>query len=155
MTIRITQTRYEPVPTGEYQAVVADITEETGLYGPQLKFVFSIVAPEHYNGRTLLGWCTAKFSPKSKLYAWTRAALGGRDISPDMDFDSDQVINQPVVLAVVVKEGDKGPVNQIFDVKPMCAGTAPAAQPTPQADGLFGENAAAEAEAKAEQALPF
>lgn len=117
MSIRIKQTHYVPLPAGEYQATIADILEETGQYGPQLKFIFDITEPEEYNDRSLYGWCSQKFSTQSKLYAWTKAAHGGAALASDFDFDSDAMIGKSVTLALVVKEGDKGQYNKIYAVK--------------------------------------
>jgi len=117
MSIRIKQTHYVPLPTGEYQATIADILEETGQYGPQVKFIFDITEPEQYNDRSLYGWCSQKFSTQSKLYAWTKAAMGGGVLASDFDFDSDAMIGKFVTLALVVKEGDKGQYNKIYAVK--------------------------------------
>ena len=117
MSIRIKQTHYVPLPVGEYQATIADILEETGQYGPQLKFVFDITEPEQHSARTLFGWCSQTFSTKSKLYTWTKAALGGGALASDFDFDSDAIIGKSVTLALVVKEGDKGQYNKIYAVR--------------------------------------
>ena len=116
MTIKIPQTTYEPIPTGEYLAKISQITNEDGLYGPQLKFTFDLLNQDEE--RTLLGWTSAKFSTKSKLFGWTKAALGGGELPQTKDFDSDELLGKKVILVVVEKQGDNGPFNKIDDVKP-------------------------------------
>jgi hypothetical protein len=118
MSIRINQTHYQVLPIGEYVAKITEIVEEDGKFGLQLKFTFDMLAPDLYM-RYVTGWCTAKFSKKSKLYAWTKAALGGNPIPEDWAFDSDDILNKIVRLELVTEEKDDGETyNQIHAVKP-------------------------------------
>ncbi len=79
MGITVKQTRIETLPEGVYEAIIAKIEAADGQFGPQLKFTFELTEPE---GKTLTGWCSQSFNVKSKLYAWTRAALGGATFRP-------------------------------------------------------------------------
>jgi len=54
-----------------------------------------------------MGWCSQSFNVKSKLYAWTKAAFGGRDIPPDWDLDCDKLLNREVLLVVAKVEGQR------------------------------------------------
>jgi len=132
MGIRIKQMRYEPLPVGEYVAVIGEIKDEEGQYGPQLRFRFDLRAPQ---GRSLVGWCSQTFSPRSKLYAWVRAAYGGRAIPPDWDFDSDALLGRTVRLVVITQVGEGGEeYNKISDVRPAWpwdVQAAPAEEPEP------------------------
>lgn len=116
MSIKITQVHYQPLPTGEYKAEIINIEITEGQYGEQLKFTFNL--HDQKENRTLIGWASAKFSSKSKLYAWTKAALGGNDIPPSMGFDSDNLIGRNVILVVTEKQGDNGIINKIEALKP-------------------------------------
>lgn len=116
MSIKIPQTTFEAVPTGEYHARIDSIADETGQYGDQLKFKFALI--DEFEGRALTGYTTQIFSQNSKLYAWNKAALGGGPIPPNSPFDSDDLIGKEVVLVVVRKQGDNGYFNRIEDVKP-------------------------------------
>jgi hypothetical protein len=118
MTITIEQTIYEPVPTGKYPAKIAEITEEEGQFGPQLKFQFELPPDEEGNERSLVGWTSRKFSKKSKLYKWTAAVLGGVQIAREYNFNSDDLMGRKVYLHVVEKTGDNGPFNKIEDLEP-------------------------------------
>ena len=51
MTIKIDQTKYEPVPTGRYSAKIVDIEETEGQFGPQLKFTFELPPDEDGENR--------------------------------------------------------------------------------------------------------
>ena len=118
MSIKINQTKYIALPIGEYVAKITAITEEEGQFGKQLKFQFDLLAPDLFM-RYITGWATAKFSKKSKLYAWTKAALGGNPIPEDWDFDSEDILGKIVRLELVTEEKSDGEVyNQIHAVKP-------------------------------------
>lgn len=117
MSITIEQTSYELLPVGDYAAVITDIQSEAGLYGPQLRFTFTIEGDAH-NGNQLKGWCSAKFSPKSKLYEWSRAAFGGAEIPADYAFNSDHILGRKVTLSVIIDPKDDGTeFNKIQTVK--------------------------------------
>lgn len=117
MGIYVEQTVYEVLPTGEYPASINQIEEVEGQFGDQLKFEFAIQGGEH-DGTTLLGWASKKFSNKSKLYKWTKAAFGA-DIPPNYDFDSDDLLDRKIVLTVVVNTKDDGSeFNRIETVRP-------------------------------------
>ena len=118
MTIKIAQTFYEPVPTGRYVARISEIEEADGQYGPQLKFSFDLPPDEEGQPRSLIGWTSQRFSPKSKLYGWVKAAFGGGVIDRQYTFNSDELIGKKVFLTVVEKTGDNGIFNKIEDVTP-------------------------------------
>lgn len=99
MSIKIPQSTYEAVEPGVYPGKITDIQEEDGAYGPQLKVYFLLDPFEGYEaGKQLYAWCSRKFSPKSKLYSWTQAILGR--ISPDYVFDSEDILNKPVMVVI-------------------------------------------------------
>jgi len=116
MTITIAQTSFELIPTGEYPAVIDEIELTDGRYGEQLQFRFALL--NQNEGRILLGWSTTTFSPNSKLYAWTRVALGGGSIPKEKQFASDEIIGKKVILVVIQKQGENGVYNRIDDLKP-------------------------------------
>ena len=124
MGYKVKQTHYEPIPVGEYVARIGEITLDTeGKFGPQFKINFELLTPGLVD-RSLMGWCSQTFSPKSKLYAWSRAAFGGKPIPPDWDFDSDAILGRTVRLVVITQaKADTGEeYNKISDVKPARAG---------------------------------
>ncbi len=115
MGIKIEQTTYDVVPTGEYRAVISEITAAEGKFGPQLQIKGTINAGP-YAGNTFLCWVSTKFSPKSKLYEWVEAALG--TVSKSYVFDSDDLIGKEVTATLVVRELDGGgEVNRVDRVK--------------------------------------
>jgi hypothetical protein len=112
----IKQTNTEPLPVGEYPAKIGAVELSEGQYGQQARIRFDITAPGLEN-RSVTGWASATFSPKSKLYGWTRAAFG-RDIPIGYDLNTDHLIDRPVTLVLVTKAGDDGSeFNKIHDVK--------------------------------------
>ena len=130
MTIKIEQTIYEPVPTGRYSAKIVDIEETEAQFGPQLKFTFELPPDEDGENRTIFGWCSKKFSSKSKLYGWTRAALGGNSIDRSYMFNSDDLIGRKVTLSVTEEQGELGIVNKISSVIPYVNKTSGQDKPT-------------------------
>jgi len=132
MGIVIKQTAVgDPLPVGEYIAQIAGIEKQPGQYGEQLRFKFQISDGVHA-GRSLTGWTSTAFSPKSKLYKWAQAAFGGAVIPATWDFDSDKIVGRSVRLVVVVKLGDDGlEWNKIDDVLPVKRAGAPAASAPP------------------------
>ena len=116
--ITIEQTFFDPVPTGKYPARIVEIEESTGQFGPQLKFRFELPPEEDGEPRTLLGWTSQKFSTKSKLYSWTKAALGGLPIDRSYSWNSDDLIGKKVLITVMEKEGDEGVYNKIDALSP-------------------------------------
>lgn len=138
MTITLVQTFYEPIPTGKYPAKINQIEVADGQFGPQLKFTFELPPGEDGETRTLIGWCSQKFSNKSKLYAWTKAAFGGEPIDRSYTFSSEDLIGRKVNLTVVEKENEDGVYNKIEDVTPFTeqvSEASPQSTPPPVFEG--------------------
>ena len=106
MTFEIEQTQYVLLPVGEYPAQITTVEPDDGQFGPQVKFTFTILDGD-YKDQTLLGWASAKFNNKTKLYDWTRAVFD-RPIPYDYNFRSDDLVGQKVSLTVIVKRKDDG-----------------------------------------------
>ena len=106
MGIKIAQTTFEVFPVGEYRVKIMDISEAEGRFGPQVQLRLQICDGPH-RGAELLSWCSRVFSPKSKLYQWTEAALGV-PIPRDYAFDSDNRLGREVVATVMVRELEGG-----------------------------------------------
>lgn len=130
MGIAIKQTQYVALPAGPYRARIGAINGEDGKFGPQLRFKFYLVDGEQA-GQEVIGWSTATFSPRSKLYAWAKAAFGGREIPETYDLNTDHLVGKLVILVLGVKAGDDGAeFNRIEDVRPATpVPAAPAAAP--------------------------
>lgn len=125
----IKQTRYEVLPVGEYQAKIGALEALDGSYGPQLKFRFDLQG-EHA-GRFVMGWTSQSFTPKSKLYNWTKAAFGGGEIVSTYDLDLDDLLDRAVTIVLVTATGSDGSeFNKVHDVKPAQRSTRPAAAVT-------------------------
>ena len=107
--MRIPQTTNEAIPAGLYLATVTSFDEEeqVGQHGPYHMVRFKILEGE-YAGKEISTPASPKFSPKSKLYVITQAALAS-PIPEDMDFDSDALIGRVLYINVdiTVKEGQR------------------------------------------------
>lgn len=122
MAIRIPQKHIVTLPMGEYEATVKSLDSEVRDFGKgdqdQVRWFFSVKLPEG-EPVDVPGWCSATFSNRSKLYAWSQAAFGGDSISYDYSFNSDDLIGRKVVLVLTVEERDDGSdYNKIHKVKP-------------------------------------
>lgn len=129
MAIRIPQKHIITLPMGEYEAVVKSLDSEVRDFGKgdqeQVRWFFSIELPEG-EPVDVPGWCSATFSNRSKLYAWTDAALGGVSIPGSYTFNSDDLVGRKVVLVLTVEERDDGSdYNKIHKVKPYTGKDAP------------------------------
>jgi hypothetical protein len=101
MAVVLEQEKLDVLDTGIYRARVNSIEADEGQFGPQVKFEFEIL-DEPYADRTLVGWCSAKFSVRTKLFKWTRGILGRR-IQVDERFDSDKLVGRECRLSVTIK----------------------------------------------------
>jgi hypothetical protein len=116
MGTTIKQTSYDLLPVGEYQAKIGATEVAEGKFGPQIKIRFDILTPG-FEDRSLMGWASASFSNKSKLFAWARAAFG-KDIPPTYDLDLDHLLGRKVTLVVVTtRKEDGAEYNNIHDIK--------------------------------------
>ena len=97
MGVKIPKKTYVTLPEDTYIGDIEVVETVTGDYGEQVKFYFSL--PEIEDDVSLVGWCSASYSDKSKLFSWAKAALGP-DFDPNEDFDSDKLIGRRVMLDV-------------------------------------------------------
>jgi hypothetical protein len=137
----IQQRQYEPLPVGTYAAKIGAVGVEPGKFGgDQVKIRFDITQPG-FEDRDVLGFASAVFTPASKLFGWTRAAFGGKEIPPTYNLNTDDLLDREVVLTLVQRAADDGRVfNRIDAVSPKVNGrpapmaaraAAPAAAPAP------------------------
>lgn len=80
--------------------------QSEGEFGPQVKFTFTLLDVEEENA-TLTGWTSANYSPKSKLFAWAKGALGPK-FNPDEDFQASKLLKKRVQLGVSRRIGTNG-----------------------------------------------
>ena len=67
-----------------------------------------------------MGWASATFSNKSKLYRWTRAGFGGQPIPREYSFTPGDLVGRKVRLTVLVKVRDDGEeYNKVEEVLPL------------------------------------
>ena len=138
MSLTVQQTEFVLLEAGEYPATIGTVEAEEGQFGPQLKFKFMLD-----DGTTLLGWCSRTFNPKTKLYAWSKAAFGGGEIPRSYNLDTAHLENKRVRLFVTVEAGRDGmEYNKVNTVLPARRSTPPPV-PAPVAayppDDLFTE----------------
>lgn len=131
----IPQRTFEPLPVGTYRAKIGAVAVEPGKFGgDQVVFRFDITTPG-CEGRDVRGFCSATFTPASKLFRWVTAAFGGRAIPADYNLETDHLLDKEVELVLVQRPSDDGRVfNRIDAVLPVrtpatAARTAPAPAP--------------------------
>ena len=121
MSVTIAKTTYEPIPTGEYPAVVKSVAmDEQGQFGPQVKLQFEVTGSTGMK-KDLTGWASAVFNGKSKLYVWTKAILGAEPVG---DFNSDSLLGRACKLVVIQQPSKADPSiinNKISAVLPVTA----------------------------------
>ena len=119
MSIVIPQAHYEAVESGEYMAEIVGIDSTITQFGQQLKFYFALSNGGNVDRKTICGWCHPSFTTKTKLYRWTKAALGGAEINTYYNFNSDDLVGRKVIINVEKRVNDNGGFsNKITDVKP-------------------------------------
>lgn len=116
----VEQTFHEILPEGVYPGKIKSIMGVEGLYGPQFKVTFEVQEPGKIMPGELMGWCSRKFSGRSKLYSWTRAAFGGQPIPGEYNFSANDVIGKRISIFVEqAPPNDEGIVyNRIGKVMP-------------------------------------
>ena len=98
--MKIQKTEYVTLDAGTYTATVASVVPAEGQFGPQLEWQFQIE-----DGTTFKSWCSQSLSPKSKLYSWARALLGGE--VPET-LDTDDLIGKPCRISLLLRPRDDG-----------------------------------------------
>lgn len=97
--MKIEKREYTVLETGTYAATVASVTPATGQFGEQLQWEFKLE-----DGSSQRAWCSTSLTPKSKLFAWTKALLGE---VPDL-LDTDDLIGKPCRLSLLAKTKEDG-----------------------------------------------
>lgn len=145
----IQQRTFEPLPVGTYRAKIGAVAVEPGKFGgDQVVLRFDITTPG-CEGRDVRGFCSATFTPASKLYGWARAAFGGRQIPADYNLETDHLLDREVELVLVQRPSEDGRVfNRIDAVLPVSNG-----RPAPAAVRA-AEAAAPPAAARSGQVIP-
>ena len=98
------------LPAGKYTAVLTNIEDWEGDYGPVFRLRFAVVhAEETYE---VTGWAKKyeKITPKSKMGCWTAAILG-RELEENEQLTSQMLLNKPCEIEVAHKAAEDG---QIF-----------------------------------------
>lgn len=101
-----TATLLEP---GTYPALIREITEETGQYGPQLRLQFVVLdEDDQETDGEIRAWCSAKWNAKSKLYEWAKVILGKKCPEATEAFDTDRLLRRKVDITVAESPGADG-----------------------------------------------
>jgi hypothetical protein len=115
MAIVVDIQRQKLIDEGEYYAVLRDVQELQGKYGPVLKFWFDITEPGYET--SVSGICSKIASPRSKLFRWLIAL--GADLSQADSFDISTLKGASCIIVVsgVTAPSGEEYVN-VVDVKP-------------------------------------
>ena len=110
---------------GYYPAQVNDIEDATGEFGPQLKFIFSILDTDNRpktkdSGEPLeqWGWCSQKWGPRTKLMEWAKILLKAKCPGPGEPIDTDLLRGKRCDIELVEKEGPNGTHTRIERLLP-------------------------------------
>lgn len=115
---------------GAYEGVIVEMTEETGQYGEQIKFVIELdeLKPNGENV-TQWAWASKTLSPKSKLWKWVKGVTGQTPtIGGTFDVEG-AMKGQRVGFLISMNENDRPGVTDMFKAR----GNGAAAAPAPQA----------------------
>ena len=104
--VKLRFSEYEILPADTYLAKVVDITEETGQYGPQLRYRYRIIEGE-FKGRELTGWTSQKTGPKSRLRQLVRAVTK-TEIPPNYILDTEALLQRELYIIVTIGNGLNG-----------------------------------------------
>lgn len=96
---------YETVEEGIYLAEIKSCEQAEGQFGPQVKIGFRLLDAE--TETDLTGWCSANYTEKTKLFKWSKAALGAA-FNPDADFKASALVGKRVMLNVSVRISANG-----------------------------------------------
>lgn len=127
-TVKIEQSVYELVEAGQYPAKCVGIEQREGSWGYYLLFTFELLDPNHA-GVNVSGAASAKFSPKSKLYQWSKALFGDKQIPRDYTLNTDTLLERQCLLDLDIEETADGTFNRIAGVRPASREPRPAPPP--------------------------
>ena len=115
MAIIVEIQKQKPIEEGEYYAVLRDVQELQGKYGPMLKFWFDITEPGYET--SVSGLCSKVASPRSKLFRWLVAL--GADLSQTDVLDVTTLKGAAAIIVVSVVTAPSGEEYlNVVDVKP-------------------------------------
>ena len=124
--MKIDKNDYVVLDTGTYLATVLTIEQVEGKFGNQLQWDFRLE-----DGSTTRAWCSMSLTPKSKLYAWSKALLGE---VPDT-LETESLIGMPCRLSIVAKTREDGSeYNKVDSVLAPKAGQKKRPVPEPETE---------------------
>jgi len=110
----MTKATYQaPLGSGQYNAVVDDVQDVDGEYGPQVQFDFTLTANGGRTGREIRMWASNKLSKKSKLFQIATKFEDEDKIKKD-GWDPFSLKGRSVLLLIVTSEDQ----DRVVDVSP-------------------------------------
>lgn len=108
------------VEPGTYSAIIKEITEEDGQFGPQLRLQFVILDDDgDETDQQIRGWCSQKWGEKTKLFKWAKNILGKKCPGAGQPMDTDKLVGKKCDLVVAARKKADGTVGSgIEDVYP-------------------------------------
>jgi hypothetical protein len=110
---------------GYYPAQIKEIEVTTGEFGPQLKFIFSIldgdnkpVMRDSGTPEEQWAWCSQKWGPRTKLLEWGKVILKAKCPGPGEPIDTDLLIGKRCDIEIVEKETPNGTRTRIERLMP-------------------------------------
>ena len=106
------QMAFEPIPAGKYKVTVSDYKQGEASAAaknpgaPTISWQLTVAEGE-YEGRTIWENMTIVENSLWRLKAFLTAC--GFDVSGEIDFDPDEVLNSELVARVAIQKGRKNP----------------------------------------------
>jgi hypothetical protein len=112
---------YETTPPGMYKAQLEAIDNDDGEFGPTLRFKWKIIEGDEKDSN-IVGWCSKKLAPKSKLGNWTKAHLNMTSFDEDFVLKLSTLLNTQVLITLGVEPrkdgtGDRNIIRSIDPVR--------------------------------------
>jgi len=106
---------FEPLPDGRYRAHVGTIERGDGKFGPSYRWKFTLTDHD----RSLIAWTSTDATERSKYWRWCKAVLALPEYVRPHDVDPALLIGRPVILEVVLGEGERGTYSRIRELYPV------------------------------------
>lgn len=105
----------EPVPVGEYPAILVGTEETESTYGPTIRFEFVLSTEDKWNGQEVSGLASDTRGPEmeinrdSKLGRWVIAILGHTPVA-GQKITADELVNKPCLVTIKHNKATDGRV---------------------------------------------
>jgi hypothetical protein len=130
---------FPTLPTGTYFAVLRDVEDESGQYGPRFKWLWDVDIPGQLASHELRQWTNTTTTPGAVAGKIIKA-LTGRFLARGEDLDTDELVGKRVVLDVTLDDENARNVIEGVRAAPQLAGApSPGEPPLPEPDPVWDD----------------